>query len=104
MTLQLTDTATEAGVRWMSPASGLWVATRAGEHAGMVERLDGAYGARDARGRTLGSFDDLDSAREAIDGAGTPRSEIRHLTGLMIAVNGGVAAIALALGYAIFLR
>ncbi len=55
-------------VRWMSPAVGLWVATRGGEHAGLVERRDGSYHARSARGRALGSFADLDSALAAIDG------------------------------------
>lgn len=73
-------------VRWMSPAVGLWVATRGGEHAGLVERRDGTYHARSARGRALGSFADLDSALAAIDGGigggvdrpqGAPRG-VRH--------------------------
>jgi hypothetical protein len=50
------------GVRWSSPAAGLWVASRRGDHAGVVERRDGAYHARSARGRALGTFPDLDSA------------------------------------------
>lgn len=66
MTLQLPPTDAGRGLRWMSPASGLWVATRRGEHAGMVELTDGIYHARSARGRALGSFPDLDSALSAL--------------------------------------
>lgn len=61
--LQQTD---RPEVRWLSPAAGLWVASRRGEHAGVVERRDGSYHARSARGRALGSFVELDSARTAL--------------------------------------
>jgi hypothetical protein len=90
-------------VRWMSPATGLWVASRRGrsegtEYAGMVERLDGTYHARSARGRALGSFADLDSARAVIDGGvdesqGAPRG-VRAMVWAMI---GSAAGSALAL-------
>ncbi len=104
MTLQLPDTDSDVGseVRWMSPATGLWVATRRGEHAGMVERLDGTYHARSARGRALGSFPDLDSALSVVDGGdevlpGAPRGA----KALLIAIHGGAAAVALGLAVAL---
>lgn len=108
MTLQLTptDARTPADVRsevrWMSPAAGLWVADRRGEHAGMVERRDGYYHARSARGRALGSFPDLASALSVIDGGDeVPRGAPRGATALLIAINGGVAAVGLGLAFAL---
>jgi hypothetical protein len=86
----------------MSPARGLWVATLHGEHAGMVERMEGRYHARNARGRELGSFEDLDSARAAIDGGdGHPAGEVGSLT-IMIGVVNAVA-VAIAVGLAVAL-
>lgn len=90
-----------SSVRWMSPAAGLWVASRHGEHAGMVERIDGVYHARNARGRELGGFEDLDSARGALDRAETAGGAPRGVLGMLLALNGGIAAIALLLGYLI---
>jgi hypothetical protein len=104
MTIQLLEppAAGESPVRWMTPASGLWVATRRGEHAGMIERSDGRYHARSARGRALGSFEDLDSARAAVDGRleGTRRAP-RALTAALVGLNGGIAALALVLASAV---
>ena len=86
----------------MSPERGLWVATRRGEYAGMVERLDGAYHARSARGRELGSFDDLDSAREVIDGGSEDAStDSRRLTTLLWVINAAATAVALGLTFAL---
>ena len=69
MTVEVTR-ADRSNVRWLSPSSGLWVATRHDEYAGMVERLNGRLGARDALGHDLGSFDDLDSAMTVVDRGG----------------------------------
>ena len=71
MTLQFPAIMTPSEVGWISPAPGLWVASRGdrragSEYAGMVERVDGRFHARSARGRTLGSFEDLDAARAAV--------------------------------------
>ena len=106
MTLQLPGidaVDARSDVRWMSPASGLWVASRLGdsatmEHAGMVELIDGEYHARSARGRALGSFEDLDSARAVIGGGvdespGAPRG-VRVM--LSATIGAAVAAVALA--------
>jgi hypothetical protein len=88
----------------MSPAAGLWVATRRGEHAGLVERRDGYYHARSARGRALGSFEDLDSARAVIDGGvDEPQGAPRGARALLWAINGAAAATALVLALS-FLR
>jgi len=77
----------------MSPAAGLWVASKRGDHAGMVERIDGRYVATNGRGRKVGEFDDLAAAREAIDGVGDASTEqhVKRLTRTMLAVNAGVA-------------
>ena len=109
MTLQLTDSVTTSGIRWMSPAAGLWVASRPGatadlEHAGMIERSNGLYHARSARGRALGSFEDLDSARAAIGGEGDdPLGAPRGVRALLWVMIGSAAGSAFALALA-FLR
>jgi len=97
----------------MSPATGLWVASRRGpsegpespegtEYAGMVERLDGVYHARSARGRALGSFGDLDSARAVIDGGvdespGAPRGVRTMLWTIIGSAAASAVAFALSL-------
>ncbi|MEO5534655.1 MAG: hypothetical protein ABIR17_05930 [Pseudolysinimonas sp.] len=83
-------------IRWMSPVAGLWVASRRGEHAGMVERIDGIYRARNSRGREVGKFDDLDAARAAVEGNDEDRGNSRRfrlLLGGMIALNGAIAGV-----------
>lgn len=106
MTLQLPAIDSRSAVSWSSPASGLWVATRRGEYAGMVERLDGSYHARSARGRALGSFEDLDSARAVIDRGheapqGAPRVDTRgsQVTAVLWGINAGAVLAALALAF-----
>lgn len=71
--MSLPPTENGPAVRWMSPAAGVWVASRRGDDAGTVERRNGSYQARNARGKVLGSFDDLDSARGAVDGGSDTR-------------------------------
>ncbi len=65
-TLEAEPTSTRS-LSWLSPASGLWVATGRGEHAGMVTRVDGAYHATDGRGRDLGRFPELTAAFDAFE-------------------------------------
>jgi hypothetical protein len=90
------------GVSWASPATGLWVASFRGEHAGMIERSDGQYHARSARGRALGSFEDLDSARAVIaGGVDEPQGAPRGVMAVLWGVN--VAAAVAAAGLALFL-
>lgn len=106
MTLQLTALDERSEISWVSPAAGLWVASRraaaSSDYAGMVERLDGLYHARSARGRALGSFEDLDSARAAIDGGpdetgGAPRGVEAALWLVIGAAAASSFALALAL-------
>ncbi len=90
----------------MSPAVGVWEASRRGEHVGRVERVNGSYHATNARGRELGSFDDLDSARAAIDGGpgrrpGVPRAG-RVVTAVLWGVIAGGTAVAVVLVVALF--
>jgi len=54
-------------VSWMSPDRGLWVASRGGEYLGMVERRDNRYFPTDAKGRSVGSYEDFTAAQIAID-------------------------------------
>lgn len=56
----------EGAIRWTSPARDLWVATRLGEYAGVVERIEGEYFARDGRGSLLGRFADLGHAQGSL--------------------------------------
>ncbi len=88
----------------MSPAPGLWVANRRGEHAGLVERVDGAYRATNSRGRELGVFDDLETAHAAIDGGSDGTRDLTRLATILLwSINAGAAAIVLLLASA-FLR
>lgn len=89
----------------MSPAVGVWVATRRGNQVGTVERLDGAYHATNAAGRALGSFEDLASACDVVEGT-QRRAGIRRANRVIIAVLwgiiGGGGAVALLLVIALF--
>lgn len=86
----------------MSPAADLWVGNRRGDYAGMVERSDGLYHARSARGRALGSFPDLDSALSVVDGGDElHRGAPRGAKSLLMAIHGGAAVIALGLAIAL---
>lgn len=55
------------GMQWTLVQSGLWVANRSGEFAGMVEKVLGeAYRASSARAITLGIFASLAEAKECV--------------------------------------
>jgi len=105
MTLHPPALDTRVELRWLSPADGLWVADRRGEYAGMVERLDGAYHARSARGRALGSYEDLGSARAVVDcGLQAPPSAPRGNTRIRAVawtVNAAAVLTALACAFAV---
>jgi hypothetical protein len=102
MTLQLPAIEQRSEISWRSPTAGLWVATRRGEHAGMVERLDGRYHATSARDRALGSFEDLDAAFATVDiEAGQPRPSHRGLRVALWAIIGSAAATAVGLTLAL---
>ena len=92
----------------MKPAAGLWVGTRRGHDAGVVERLDGMYHVRSSGGRALGSFPDLDSAFTAIDGGddrgvrdGDYWAPPRGVRTLLWVINGVAALAAVVLAVAL---
>jgi len=89
----------------MSPSSGTWSATRRGEPVGTVERIDGSYRATSARGRGLGVFDDLDSARTVIDRRAERSAAtqgVNVVTAILWGVIGGTATVALVLVVVLF--
>jgi hypothetical protein len=68
---------------------------------GTVERFDGSYRATSDRGRSLGVFEDLDSAQGAIDRQARRRPRQVGRWGIAIAllwgIIGGATAVALVL-------
>lgn len=90
----------------MSPSSGTWTASRRGEAVGSVERVDGSYRATSARGRQVGVFDDLESARAVIDRRAERRAArptgVSVVTAVLWGVIGGATAVALVLVFALF--
>lgn len=71
MTLERDDVHTvDAPISWTGPESDLWVASRSGEYAGMIEFRDGHFVALDSTGNELGVFSSIPAARVAVD-AGT---------------------------------
>ena len=104
MTMELSYTDELIGATWKSPASGLWVASEAGTYLGMVERLNGRYIATDSTGRDLGSFDDLTSAQERLDGfTGISEANTRDVL-MMKAIIVMTGATALSLALSVVLR
>jgi hypothetical protein len=75
----------------------------------MVERIEGAYYVRNARGRELGRFADLDSARQTIGSDPEPPVAPRRpltvntdrLSTLLWTVNFAGAVVAAALAFAL---
>ncbi len=71
-TAQPVAEAAPPGLRWLSPANGLWVAMRespAGDDfAGFVELVHGEFRAHDGQGTFLGTFTTRESGRDAIEG------------------------------------
>jgi hypothetical protein len=51
---------------WSSPAQGLWTSSRSGEYVGMVEAFGLNFRATDSRGRTLGTYETLGEAKNAV--------------------------------------
>lgn len=68
MTLQRDDASVSSvPATWTSPEPDLWIASSAGEFAGMVEFRDGHFVAGDRTGNQLGNFSSIPAAREAVD-------------------------------------
>ena len=62
-----TVTPIAAPLSWATPESKLWIASRNGEYAGMIEYTEGHFLATGATGFDLGGFSDLGQAMAAVD-------------------------------------
>ncbi|MCS5713444.1 hypothetical protein NVV95_02625 [Herbiconiux sp. CPCC 205716] len=56
-----------APLSWATPESKLWIASRSGEYAGMIEYTEGHFLATGSTGFDLGGFSDLGQAMSAVD-------------------------------------
>jgi len=75
MTLEHDDAqVVDAPVSWTAPETDLWVASRSGEYAGMVEFHDGHFVARDSTGNEIGFFSSIPAAQAAVDAAAATSS------------------------------
>jgi hypothetical protein len=52
--------------QWATPEPGLWIATRSGEYAGMLEERDGKIFAASATGSPMGTFDSIVDAQRVL--------------------------------------
>jgi hypothetical protein len=84
--------------QWATPEPGLWIATRSGEYAGMLEERDGKIFAVSATGSPMGIFDSIvDAQRVLIPEMFVYSNQFRpdmRLAGA--AVTSGVAAVLMA--------
>jgi hypothetical protein len=88
MTAVLPDTRIAVIPTWVSPEAKLWVASRNGEYAGMVEYTEGHFAAHDHAGRSRGTHSSLPAAQRAV--AATPAASGLSLP-YVAAVAGTVA-------------
>jgi hypothetical protein len=97
MTLEHPLVEQNAAGTWISPASGVWAASKHGNHLGFIERIDGRYAATNHRGQALGVFDDLAAAQAAVDGLGDatlPSRTATLMTKATVAISALVATLA----------
>jgi hypothetical protein len=94
-----TDDSTEP-VTWSSPEAKLWVASRDGDFAGVIEFTDNHYDATDARGGRLASSATLRQAQDLVEQSTRRASIVKPLA--YVAVGTGamaVSALAVGLGF-----
>lgn len=60
---------------WATPEPKLWIASRKGEYAGMIEYTEGHFMATGSTGYDLGAYSDLTQAMTAVD-LGTLRGRL----------------------------
>lgn len=87
-------------VRWSSPETGSWVASRRGRRTGAVRRESGQYIAATGRGREVGVFESLADALVALDAGAdqSSRRQVKAWTLWLAAINAAMAtALALTL-------
>jgi hypothetical protein len=84
-----------APLAWAAPEAKLWVATRGGEYAGMVEYLGGHYECSGATGEQLRSASDLAQAKAIVE-AGRPSGRITEALLSNVALATAVVAVSVA--------
>ena len=62
----LTPQPSEQATQWATPEPGLWIATRRGEYAGMLEERDGKVFAVNATGAPMGTYDNIADAQRVL--------------------------------------
>jgi hypothetical protein len=73
ITMSNTTTLPPEPLFWKQADEDVYVATRDGEFAGFVENDGSAHVVHDSRGADLGSFETLEDARRALEGAAKRR-------------------------------
>ena len=63
------DSAVVAELSWSSPDTDLWVASRSGDYAGMVEFRDGHFVVQNHLGETIATCSSIPSAQAALEAA-----------------------------------
>ena len=81
---------TIAAVEWLSPEPRLWVGSRAGEFAGMIEFTAGHFLATDHVGESLGAHPTLDLAKQRVS---APARVLRPVLAQAAVVSGVVASV-----------
>ena len=90
-------------VQWRSLERGDWEAGRGGRKVGSVRRERGVYVASTPRGRTVGEFDSLPEALEAVGrGPLASMEPTRVWTALLLSVNLAMVASLAAIATALF--
>ena len=71
-----------AAILWSSPDINLWVATIAGEYAGMIEFSQGHFVVSDATGSLIATTTNIPAAQDALENGAAPQPVRQMPTGL----------------------
>jgi len=77
-----TELAAPAAIAWSSPDINLWVATLAGEFAGMIEFSQGHFVVSDATGSLIATTTNIPAAQDALENGAAPVAVRQMPTGL----------------------
>jgi len=89
--LERDDTAT---VVWAEPDATLWVASTAGEYAGMVEFRDGRFAASSSTGQHLGDFVSLLRAKGAVEAGPATSARFPYIAAVVASAIVSATAVA----------
>ena len=76
------ELSTSAAISWSSPDDNLWVATIAGEFAGMIEFSNGHFVVSDATGSLVATTTNIPAAQDALENGAAPQPVRQMPTGL----------------------